>query len=144
MWTDFLKSLTSSYEFSPPVTSQQIVDAEATLGHSLPKHLKAFYLETNGTYHQENFLNVVWTLEKLVKDNLEFRQNLDFESLYMPFDNLLFFGELGNGDLFAFAILKDGATRDIYTWNHEDDSRQWAAGSLKTFFEWLEAGKIKT
>ncbi len=144
MWTNFLKEISSSYEFSPQVSLEQISEVETVLGHLLPKQLKELYLETNGAYHNKNYLRVVWSLEKLVKDNLEFRSNSDFNSLYMPFDNLLFFGELGNGDLFAFAILKDGSTRDIYTWNHEDDSRQWAAGSLKTFFEWLEAGKIKT
>ena len=144
MWTMFLKELTNEYEFSPSVSLEQLESAETKLGHTLPQHLKAFYLETNGLYYRENFLDVVWTLEKLVDENLEFRQNLDFKSLYMPFDHLLFFGEFGNGDLFAFAILGDGSTRHIYTWNHDDDSRQWAAESLQTFFEWLEAGKIES
>ena len=143
MWTRFLKDLTSEYEFSSPVSLGQLESAETTLGHALPQQLKDFYLESNGLYYRDSFLDVVWTLEKVGGENLEFRQNPDFKSLYMSFDNLLFFGELGNGDLFGFAVLGDGSTRHIYTWNHEDDSRQWVAESLTTFFEWLESGKIE-
>jgi hypothetical protein len=143
MWTRFLKDLTSEYEFSPPANPEQLTHAETTLRHALPQHLKEFYLETNGLYYRDSFLDVVWTLEKVLEENLEFRQNPDFKSLYMSFDNLLFFSELGNGSLFGFAILGDGSARHIYTWNPEDDSRQWIAESLTAFFEWLEAGKIE-
>ena len=55
----------------------------------------------------------------------------------MPFDSLLLFGQLGNGDLFAHPVL-DGAVReDVFVWDHEDDSRTWygrdAADALQRF-----------
>ncbi|MNG40245.1 hypothetical protein D3C84_1287410 [compost metagenome] len=59
---------------------------------------------------------------------------------YEPFDSLLFVADAGNGDLFGYSIV-DGAIpkEDIYTWNHEDDSRTWVAPSLKQFIEgWLK------
>ena len=31
---------------------------------------------------------------------------------------------------------------DIYTWNHEDDSRTWVAPNLETFVTWWTSGKI--
>ena len=54
----------------------------------------------------------------------------------MPFDNLFFFSDAGNGDLFCYSILKNGIIEktDIYVWNHEDDSRTWAAASLNIAF----------
>jgi hypothetical protein len=63
----------------------------------------------------------------------------------MPFDHLLFFGDAGNGDQFAFSIQADGAIHrpDVFAWNHEDDSRVWVAPTLKVFFERSLAGKIK-
>jgi len=62
----------------------------------------------------------------------------------MPFNHLLFFGDAGNGDQFAFSIHADGKIYrpDVFVWNHEDDSRTWIAPSLKTFFEWWSAGRI--
>ena len=47
----------------------------------------------------------------------------------MPFDNLLFFGDSGNGDLFALAIDADGRVRrgDVFCWDHETDGRAWFA-----------------
>ncbi len=75
-----------------------------------------------------------------MKDNLFYRNFEDYRDIYMPFDNLLFFSDAGNGDLFCYAILKNGTIEktDIYVWNHEDDSRTWVAASLKHFIEgWI-------
>lgn len=63
----------------------------------------------------------------------------------MPFEHLLFFGDAGNGDQFAFPIHADGTINrpDIFLWNHEMDSRSWIAPSLKLYFEWLLSGRIE-
>jgi hypothetical protein len=58
-------------------------------------------------------------------------------TLYMPFDHLLFFGDYGGGDQFAFPIHADGEIHklDIFRWDHETDARSWYAGGLEQFFE---------
>jgi SUKH superfamily protein len=62
----------------------------------------------------------------------------------MSFENLLFFGDAGNGDLFAYKVLGGRASNiDIFVWNHEDDSRTFIAGSLKNFLEYWLTGKLK-
>ncbi|UPK43655.1 SMI1/KNR4 family protein [Paenibacillus pabuli] len=62
----------------------------------------------------------------------------------MPFDNLIFFGESGIGDLFAFPVTGDRICRDdVFVWNHENDSRNWVAPSVSKYLEWSLQGKIK-
>ena len=66
-------------------------------------------------------------------------------NFYMPFNNLLFFADAGNGDKFGFPISLDGTIRkDVFAWNHEDDSRSWCAPSLRTFIQWWHEGKVKS
>lgn len=55
----------------------------------------------------------------------------DLAELYLPFDGLLFFGDNGGGDQFAF-VLRDNR-RDIFVWDHETDSRYWVAGHLESY-----------
>lgn len=49
----------------------------------------------------------------------------------MPFDSLVFFGDNGGGDQFAFARLPDRP--DVFVWEHETDSRYVVAGSLAQY-----------
>ncbi len=65
------------------------------------------------------------------------RMTVAFKELYMPFDHLVFFGEDGGGDLFAFAVHADGRNHkdDIYRWDHETDGRSWYAACLEQFLE---------
>ena len=61
----------------------------------------------------------------------------------MPFDPLLFFGDAGNGDQFAYAIHEAQVRRnDIFAWDHETDSRTWVAPSLERYLEWWLSGRI--
>lgn len=50
---------------------------------------------------------LAWSVAELRTRNQEMRTAPAFQSLYMPFDHLLFFGDSGNGDLFALAIDAD-------------------------------------
>jgi hypothetical protein len=89
-------------------------------------------------------MDLVWPCERIMKDNSMFRTDADFAELYMSFDSLLFFGASGGGDQFAFAIQRDGKIhrKDIFIWNHENDSREWAARNLDIFLDWVLTGKI--
>ena len=129
--------------FAFPCLPEELDGVEKTLNVALPSELRELLDETNGVVGDYG-LNLVWTAERIRKDNLEFRSYPNFRELYMPFDSLLFFADAGNGDQFAFPIL-DGEIRraDIFAWNHEDDSRTWVAPSLERYLEWWLSGKIK-
>ena len=87
---------------------------------------------------------MVWSIERIVEDNLHFRRNAQFAELYMPFDSLLFFADAGNGDQFAFPIVgRSFRGSDVFAWDHENDSRSWVAPSLQTYLEWWLSGKLK-
>ena len=57
----------------------------------------------------------------------------------MPFDCLLFFGVEGNGDLYAFRVLRgEVQSYAVFRWDHESDSRTAVAGGLSSFVDrWL-------
>ncbi|MGP4040952.1 SMI1/KNR4 family protein [Gracilibacillus sp. D59] len=80
----------------------------------------------------------------MIKDNLFYRNFEKYRDIYMKFDNLFFFSDAGNGDVFCYAILKNGTIEknDIFVWNHEDDGRTLVADSLKHFIEGWITGKI--
>jgi hypothetical protein len=62
----------------------------------------------------------------------------------MSFENVLFFADNGCGDQFCFPIISgEVKKKDIFVWNHEDDSRQWVAPDLLTYFEWSSLGQLK-
>jgi hypothetical protein len=117
--------------------------AQRTLRVGFPTELIEVFSESDGVAGKYG-LGLVWPLKRMVADNLSFRSNIEFRELYMPFDCLLFFGDAGNGDQFAYSI-RGGAIRssDVFAWDHESDSRQWVAPSLRTYLEWWLTGRIK-
>lgn len=142
MWRGILEKLSADLTFQPPASDSEIARITHDLGVQLPDELRETLSESNGVVGEYG-LGLLWDGTRICEDNLRFRNSSDFPNLYMPFDNLLFFGDAGNGDQFAFTILRGGVTRsDIFVWNHEDDSRSWIAPSLKTFYEWWLTGKI--
>ena len=142
-WRDRMRSLTSKAGFADPASQISIAHAEAALSVEFPTELASLLKESNGV-QGEYGLDLLWSVERIEADNLQFRTFPDFKELYMPFDALLFFGDAGNGDQFAYTIL-DGEVRrgDIFVWDHETDSRTWVAPSLSVFYEWWLSGKLK-
>jgi hypothetical protein len=135
MWKKLIKKWEPGCEFASPASEKQILAAEKALGVKLPDELRELLLETNGVTGKYG-PTLIWPVERIATDNLEFRRLPDFRELYMPFDQLLFIGDNGGGDQFAYAIL-DGVIRQskIYRWCHETDAREYCAGSLIRFFE---------
>ncbi|MFE4360551.1 SMI1/KNR4 family protein [Kitasatospora sp. NPDC056800] len=74
-------------------------------------------LESNGIVGRTS-VDTVWTVEQ----NLHFRTDGSFARLSMPFDALLFFGDNGGGDQFAF--VRTPRRPDVFVWEHETDSRR--------------------
>lgn len=134
-WKQLLLAAAPDANFSAPATEDIFASAEQRLGVALPEELRELLLEFDGATADYG-AGVVWSSSKICQSNLEFRQNEGFRNLYMPFDNLLFFGEDGGGDQFAFAIQMDGEIHksDIFRWEHETDSRSWFADHLRQFF----------
>lgn len=143
MWKEFINSIFKEYHFKDPATKFEIAQIQKELNVKLPEELTTLFNETNGVFDNWN-CPLVWPASQIIKENLFYRNFEDYRDIYMPFDNLFFFSDAGNGDLFCYAILKNGTSEktDIYVWNHEDDSRTWVAASLKHFIEGWITGEI--
>ena len=127
MWHDFITSLTAHATFAPAATQTAISAAEEALAVQFPDQLRSLLQETNGVLGEYE-LGLVWDLERIKEDNLQFRNNKDFADLYMPFEHLLFFADAGNGDQFAYPIQNGKIQRpDVFVWDHECDDHRWVA-----------------
>jgi hypothetical protein len=109
-WTELISSFTDDCEFAPPANEAEIAAAEQSLGLSLPLSLRSLLKESNGINGLSG-LGVVWEVSAIALTNIQFRSN--FKDLYMPFDGLLFFGDGGNGDQFAYPLLNNIAEVQI-------------------------------
>ena len=142
-WREFIQSLTSDFTLHSSAKLDEIEKVESSLSILFPDELKSLLQESDGIVGSYGS-GLIWDVERIKKDNLNFRQFPDFKDLYMPFDHLLFFADAGNGDQFAFGILNRKIRNpDIFVWNHEDDSRTWVAPSLDVYLEWWLSGKLK-
>ena len=118
-----------------PASDSHILGIETMLNLSLPVKLKGLLKQTNGISDKYG-ADLIWSANKILEENINFRTNNNFKELYMPFENLLFFGSKINGDLFAFVILNNEITRsDVFIWEHETDSRVWFASGLKKYLQ---------
>jgi hypothetical protein len=142
-WKERIQRWEPKCSFGQPVAPAALASAERSLGVALPEDLKKLLCECDGFTEPTGGFHLVWPAQQIESENLQFRSNPDFRELYMPFDHLLFFGEAGDGDQFAFPIC-DGAVRraDVFVWNHEDDSRSWVAPRLETYVEWWLGARI--
>ncbi|MEU6679063.1 SMI1/KNR4 family protein [Streptomyces sp. NPDC046925] len=130
MWREAAGLAYEEAEFSEPVDAEDVAAAEQRLGCALPSALVSLLRETDGIAGHYG-TDTVWPLERIVEDNLRFWSDSSFADLYMPFNALLFFGDNGGGDQFAFVLRP--ARSDIFVWEHEDDSRRWVARDLRDY-----------
>lgn len=129
MWHELLEEFETGPR-RPPAAPAALRGIETTLGRPLPPTLRSLLLETDGIegpYGED----VVWPAERIWNDNLTFRTRLEFRSLYRPFDPLLFFGDNGGGDQFAFARAPGGG--GVHVWDHETDERRLVAAGLASY-----------
>ncbi|HBE70731.1 MAG TPA: SMI1/KNR4 family protein [Planctomycetaceae bacterium] len=142
MWREINLDLTAHATFAPSASAAAINDAETVLSISFPDELRSILQESNGVTGKYE-LGLVWNLDRMQRDNLQFRSDSNFRDLYMPFDHLLFFTDAGNGDQFAFPIQNGKIQRtDVFVWDHESDDRRWVAGSLKQYLRWWLDGTL--
>lgn len=114
----------------PPATEEKIAIAEVTLGVTFPPELRAFLLEADGV--DGLYSDPVCSVERIVSMNHEYR-TADYLADCMPFDDLIFFGDTGNGDDFAFPITRSEKSHAVLMRDHEEDSRDEYAGGLADF-----------
>ncbi|GGA49158.1 SMI1/KNR4 family protein [Psychrobacillus lasiicapitis] len=140
MWKKYIETISKEYNFKAPATNSEITLIKKELNVELPEKLLALFNETNGVFDKHD-CPLIWSTQQIVEENLFFRNFDDYKDIFMPFDNLLFFSDGGNGDLFGFGILNGNIQRDdIFVWNHEDDSRNWIASSLEDFIKgWISS-----
>ena len=118
-------------KLSAPASKEEIDAAESTLGTRMPSDLRGILEESNGV--DGLYSSPILPLDRIVSMNQEYR-TADYLEDRMPFDHLLFFGDTGNGDDFAFPIYKNGQVGDaVFMWEHETDCRQEYSGSLAGF-----------
>ena len=142
MWREIIIAMDPYSKFFPGTTTDQIITLEMALSIKLPEELKNLLSESNGV-RGEYDLRLLWSAEGIVQENLEMRTNVAYLENYMPFENLLFFADAGNGDMFAFSIIQGVIKRPvIFVWDHEDDSRRCIAYSLQSFVERWLSGKL--
>lgn len=142
-WRSYVAALTAHATFFPPADVSALQAAEAQLGVFLPAELRSLYAQSNGV-RGEYELGLIWSVEQVLADNLVFRTQAGFRELYMPFEPLLFFADAGNGDQFAYTVLAGEVRRpDVFVWDHETDSRTWAAPELRLYLEWWLSGRLK-
>jgi hypothetical protein len=143
-WIDLIRATFPEASCREPASPDALDAAESSLGTLLPDDLRALLRETNGATHSEHGYDLLWAVERIVRDNERARTDPAMKA-YMPLDHILFFADAGNGDLFGFEVQRDGVVRDdVFSWNHEDDSRSWAAPDLATFLQWYSDGRVKT
>lgn len=142
MWKKYISAISAEHQFKDPATNAELTTFKEKLKIELPEELQQLYSETNGVFDEYD-CPLIWSIDQIVEDNLNYREDEDYKDIYMPFDHLLFFSDAGNGDLFGYAILNGAIQRtDVFVWNHEDDSRAWVASSLKDFIKGWISGDI--
>ncbi|MFF9094252.1 SMI1/KNR4 family protein [Streptomyces sp. NPDC014802] len=130
MWKQAVAEVFPGAGFREPAEVSDLVAAEKRLGRTLPAELRKLLLESNGVIGHTH-VDTVWSIDQIVERNLLFWSGETFAQLYMPFDALLFFGDNGGGDQFAF--VQKPERPDIFVWEHESDSRRWVANNLRDY-----------
>lgn len=133
MWKNYLSSIIKDCQFKAPVTEIELISIKKELNIELPKKLIELYNETNGV--DGKYFSYIWSTETMVRENLSVWDMEEFENYKKP-DNLLFFADAGNGDLYGYLVLNGKVqNEDIYVWNHEDCSQRVIASSLEEFIK---------
>lgn len=130
MWIELAAEASAQAQFAPPADAAAIDRVEGRLGQQVPADLRALLLESDGILGEFDE-DIVWTAERIAADNASFRVNPSYAELYEPFDKLMFFGDNGGGDQFAFVPGEPAA--GVVVWEHETDVRRKVADDLADY-----------
>jgi SMI1 / KNR4 family (SUKH-1) len=125
-WTHIAEAA-SLRPVTPAPSDEAVLEVERTLHARLSASLRDLYSLSDGLVDAWGYAYVL-SLEDLRQHNQVFRR--EFRAVYMPFDDVLLFGQLGNGDMLFQPLLPQG-NENVFRWDHEDDSRTWYATDVE-------------
>ena len=134
MWKELIGRLYGDAEFAEPASDAEIDQIERRLGQAVPDELRDVLRLTDGV-RAEYGSGLVWSVREIIDANTEFRRDAGLAELYQPFDHLMFVGDDGGGDQFAFVRPPAGRSDEVFVWDHETDERLRIADSLKNYVE---------
>lgn len=125
-------------QLTKSVQERQIKIAQEKLNKNFPNELKNFYLISNGLSEYMTEIGkigeLIWNIDRLVEENCSYQNAKLYQDIYKSFENILFFGDAGNGDNFGYLV----PNNIIISWNHENDERVIISSSLKEFvISWI-------
>ena len=130
-WKDRASKCMPECQFFPPASDADVAAICQALGHGIPDELRALLLESNGI--ESPYSTLIYSTARIIEVNRTFR-TVDYLADRMPFEHLLFFGTVSDGDEFAFPLLRTGAFGDaVFIWSHETDCREEYAMSLADY-----------
>jgi hypothetical protein len=131
-WRQRLRAWSRGIQLMAPALSPELAATEAALGTKLPAELRAILAATNGVRTIDAI--PIWPTRTIVESNRLFREEL--ADVYMPFDSLLFFGDNGKGDHYAYRIVRGEVDEgNVYCWHHQTDSRVWLSFTIEQLLE---------
>lgn len=140
MWKDLIQNISTECVYGEPASIEDIEVLEKLFSIQIPKELRSLLYETNGV-NDGYGCSLIWSIEKIIRENLNLGDRM--EDVYIPFNNLLFFADAGNGDMFGYSTSDRSINQhDIYVWNYENNQRAQIAPSLKHFIEDWISGKL--
>ncbi|MEU3727231.1 SMI1/KNR4 family protein [Streptomyces sp. NPDC031705] len=129
-WRELILGLLPQAELGGPADEAELAAVERALGQPLPAGLADLLRACDGVVGRHG-TDVVWSAGRIARDNAELRNSPELAALYMPFEPLLFFGDNGGGD--RFAAVRIPPRPDVFVWDHETDTRAWAAAGLEDY-----------
>ncbi|MGH9548518.1 MAG: SMI1/KNR4 family protein, partial [Terriglobales bacterium] len=123
-------------DFHSPASEAAISESEDKLGVEFPGELKELLRISNGIEGPWS-AQILLSADEIVSKNLEMRSTEMFGELYLTFDQVLFFGEEGNGDLYYCRIIDGKADGKVFEWDHECDDRICVAQCVSGFYQQL-------
>ncbi|PFE28175.1 SMI1/KNR4 family protein [Priestia megaterium] len=135
-----MQNISTGCIYGEPASIEDIEVLEKLFSIQIPKELRSLLYETNGINDSYGY-SLIWSIEKITRENLNLGERL--EDVYLPFNNLLFFADARNGDMFGYSISDRSIKQnDIYLWNHRNNEQTQIAPSLNDFVEDWIRGKL--
>lgn len=133
-WRELVGRLYDDVTFATPASDEEIDGVERHLGQPVPGELRGLLRETDGV-RADYGSGLVWSVAEIITGNTRMRDAPELAELYMSFDQLMFMGDNGGGDQFAYVRGPAGRPEDVFVWDHETDERRWVARSLADYLE---------
>ena len=130
VWRELIWQMYPEAVLADPVDEVTLAEVEKRLQLPLPFELASLLREVDGVANEYGDA-VVWSARRLVEDNLGMRREPDYQELYAPFDEMIFFGDSDMGPQFAYVHTDYGP--GIVVWDHESDRRRLVVVSLRDY-----------